>query len=77
MRFHQGFFVAYSFEEFPLILLSRNLRKCAIRVFLPNLPKLGSTGTFGAAVSSRILCDVCTSGACYLEDDGICARVFL
>ena len=46
----QGVFVAYFLEEFPLVATLQNLRKCAMRVSLPNLLQLGFTGTLGAAV---------------------------
>ena len=32
----QGVFVAYFLEEFPLVATLQNLRKCAIRVSVPN-----------------------------------------
>ena len=75
--FRQGVFVAYIFEEFPLAATLKNLRKCATEVSLPNWPKLGFTGTFGAEVCSKMLCYNCTSRAYWLEDDAICARFFL
>ena len=34
----QGVFVAYVLEEFTLVETLQNLRKCAMRVSLPNLP---------------------------------------
>ena len=56
-------FVAYCLEEFSLVATLQNLRKCAMGVSLPDLPYLGFTGTWGAAVCSKMLCYVDTLSA--------------
>ena len=63
MAFAPGFFLAFFLQDFPLVATLQNLKKCALRVSLPNLPLHGFTGNLGAAVSCKILCYVSTLSA--------------
>ena len=62
--------------DFALVATLQNFRICAMGVSLQNLPRLGFTGSLGASVSGKMLCNVCTLSAFQLRGDGIWARVF-
>ena len=70
------FFLAFFLQEFDLLPTLQNFRKRALGVPLANLTQLGSTGTFGGAVCSKMLRQVGTSRKSQLRHDGIRARVF-
>ena len=70
------FFLAFFLQEFDLLPTLQNFRKRALGVPLANLTQLGSTGTFGSAVCSKMLRQVGTSRKSLLRHDGIRARVF-
>ena len=50
------FFLAFFLQEFALVPTLQNFRKRALGVPLANLTLLGSTGTLGGAVCSKMLC---------------------
>ena len=54
------FFLAFFLQEFALVPSLQNFRKRALGVPLANLTYLGSTGTLGGAVCSKMLCLVGT-----------------
>ena len=50
------FFLAFFLQKFALVPILPNFRKRALGDPLANLPYLGSTGTLGGAVCSKMLC---------------------
>ena len=50
------FFLAFFLQEFALVPTLQNFRKSALEVPLANFTLLGSTGTLGGAVCSKMLC---------------------
>ena len=60
--------------DFNCSSLWRISKKWLILVSLPNLPELGTTGTFGGANCAKFSPDDCTLSAFYVEGSAVCAE---